>query len=399
MLLQDHGFLWGRLTNYGTFETSGYVYMHGFLYNYGTASLFTAAFDKWVENGTYADSPPLLIENHKLVKITSLMINTITYDHGYSKLWRAVLVNYDQALVEGYLTQNEFDVFNFGTVTWRSLHPRTNHRTFEGLGSFVSRGTFIADGCSVYLSTYHGSDGAKLVTINRGEFSFGNGLMDTKSLNVCILQPKEEPKVVARPPAVLESQGCWWYGQFCYPHPYSFFAAPPTEKKERPRSTILFEMSRIVADSAIPSPCLDRYTFGDVSIGGDGTGSVVTTLPSNVYGTVTIGKGGKWIMIAEHRTSPVWGAGTVRVAKLGELHVGIDATLDNHNSFVVEEGGLMTVPKHADVSLTNTTVTIRRGGILHVDGVLHHDAKASELNQCGMLRGAGNIRRTRPFFA
>lgn len=409
LLAHDGGFIWGNVTNYGAITTSGYVYIHGFIYNQasGVADFSMLAFDKWAQY--FVESPPILLENRGKMTFRREMHGTLSMAaDGSVGTYKAALLNYGEVLFiptppSGVVLDNnmvvdgDFDLFNFGTVTFKNNY----YYGFSGSGNFINRGTFIADAMKVSLSTYH-SVGGTLVTTNEGSFSFGSGSIDPATVKLCTMtrhatRPADEEPVEAKPPQVpvrSADGGCWWYGEFCYAAPYLW--APPMVRKRQPKlrlgsNAIDVELRAIVAAVRLPSPCSKRYSFEDSVIEGDGTGSVVSTLPVEVVGTLKVNRGGKVYWLAEHHHTPTFGGGRVAVSRGGELHLGIEADLSAGGSIEVGKGGILSIPRHATVMISNHTIDIAFGATVNLDGKLSIAANAGPVRNCGTLRGVGKL--------
>ena len=405
----DGSFIWGRTTINGTFNSSGYIYMHGFLYNYGTSYINAVAFDKWATS--FVESPPLLFVNHGDMFFTHNLHTTqanYTATGGGKGVYKAMLENYKHAtfLIPGYQTMSagtEFDIFNYGQVTWETRH-RYEYSNWNGQGNYVNRGVFVATSISVYFSTYH-SVGGELSTHSGGQFNFGNGAVDPRTVKLCTMQKAELAEVVPKKREPLRREllkprdGCWWYGHFCYSTPY-MWRAPSVENlpiaRIVPNHGVAIHLARIISQLVVPAPCTNRYSFsGKSTLTGDGTGSLVTTLPVNLEDTMSIQEGGKWHAMTENGNPPVWGGGRIRVRRTGEMYLGIAADFNHDGTIVVEAGGRLNVPRHARVDISNHTIDVRRGGIFQVDGQITTHPLSNPIRQCGELRGKGKILKSK----
>ena len=405
LLAEDGSFIWGRTTNNGTFNSTGYIYMHGFLYNYGLANINAVAFDKWATS--FVESPPLLFLNHAEIHFWHNLHTTqanYTATNGGKGVYKAVLENYQDAFFHipfdvTLIAGTEFDIFNFNTITWEG-ESSVWGTGWNGNGDYVNRGEFVAKGVLVYFSTYH-SVGGQLTATNGGQFNFGNGAVNPTTVKLCTMQLTELPEIQSKPrqplrrDLIVPRDGCWWYGEFCYNTPY-MWRAPSIENipiaKVIPSHSVGIELARIIKKMVVPSPCTDRYSFsGKSTLVGDGVGSLVTTVPISLEGTLTIKEGGKWFAMTENGNPPVWGGGKIKVQRTGEMYLGITADFNHDGTIVVEAGGRLNVPRHAHVEISNHTIDVRRGGIFQVDGELTTHPLSKPIKQCGELRGNGKV--------
>ena len=132
-----------------------------------------------------------------------------------------------------------------------------------------------------------------------------------------------------------------------------------------------------------------RYAFfGKTTIGGDGTGFLLTTEPVQLQGSIEILEGGAWHQLVEFKQATTVGGGVITVHRGGRLIAGIDAAADREGLIDVRIGGFMLVPRHAQFSISNTSA-VKIAGKLHVDGELH--VKGSLLEQKKHLFGEGIV--------
>lgn len=432
-------FIWANVTvqEGGELVSKSWVYMHGFVFNWGTATFDTVVFDKWAT--AFVETPPIMLENHGTMTFNSRTHNTHTdykmankgQRHG---VYKAAVVNYKsvtfQADSDG--ASSYFDLFNYGTVAWLGV-------TWIGNGNFINHGNFeSADGSNVYISTYY-SVGGTLTVGDSSYFNFGNGATDPRNVRLCVLSQhapvnpvptlRRVKKRQAPPPSLTVEQrdGCWWYGSFCYQTPYLWnlpqLQLPGTNnalpsgagREELPAADVELEklsevkglqgrnllkgvsiaLETAIRRAPVPQACNRRYVFEGRSriMGGvkSSGGSVLTTLPITVEGSLEIVSGGKWHAMIENEQPPVFGGGMIRVRGSGELYLGIDAVFSHAGTLQVDQGGLVGIPKHGKVTFSNHTVQINRGGILHVDGKMTTMTEYSTVKQCGELRGQGQI--------
>jgi hypothetical protein len=134
---------------------------------------------------------------------------------------------------------------------------------------------------------------------------------------------------------------------------------------------------------------LKRFAFiGKNTIGGDSTGSFVSTEPVQLLGSVDVLRGAAWYLAVEFRQPATVGGGAITVHSGGRLVVGIDATSDPDGVIDVRSGGVMLVPRHAQFAIANMS-SIRVAGRLHVDGELD---VAAGFARKGRVFGEGIIR-------
>jgi hypothetical protein len=416
-----YSFMWANLTNYGTFLATGWVYIHGFFFNHGQAQVGALVFDKWAKQ--FIESPPILFENHGYLNFTDYVTGTWAWygnsTTGNGGVYRAAVVNYGvvtYTLSAAFATQS-FDLFNFGRVKWGA---NTWYSSWTGQGNFVNHGTFEADQYSVYLANYY-SVGGTLDTKNSGSFTMGNGGVDPKTIKLCTLSPVQikaiQYKNIERkrlPPVLIRQRdGCWWYGQFCYQTPY--LVSPPQLELEEPPAKqsiipkgselkksagknvvagVAIALVKIIQSVNVPTACTERYSFtGKSKIIGDGTGSVVTTLPVHVVDSIEVRHGGRWYAMTENGNPPVFGGGAVRIREKGELFLALDMDLSLAGSIEVEAGGTMAIPKHAKVRVSNHTIKIHPNGVFYVDGLLSTVTGNIPMKNCGKLEGNGKINK------
>ena len=419
-----YSFLWSNVTNNGNITVTEWVYMHGFLYNNGNARMATTVFDKWATK--FVDSPPILIENRgQLAFTSSIQCTHALYEDAslpvkeQTGTYKAALINYGtvQYTRDAIGASQGFDVFNFGTVMWMSEYYGDNGMGWSSNGNFVNHGVFLASASSVYLGIYY-SVGGTLETKDGGSFTFGNSATDPRTIKLCVLSKSELPPIQKAPerlpapdiaavaPKIEMRDGCWWYGSFCYQTPYLWrplkLTAPPPRTEARSVNSksltngVAIALARIIQEVALPTACTRRYSFSENSkIIGDGTGSVVTTLPVGVDGTLEVGAGGKWYAMTENGNPPVFGGGRVRVRQAGEMYLALDMEFSVDGRLQVDYGGLLAVPKHAKVMVSNHTIDIRKGGIFHVDGIFSTNEISKPVRHCGILRGKGKIKKSK----
>jgi hypothetical protein len=434
----DQSFYWGNLTNNGVFRSTGYVYQHGFLTNNADASVETLAFDKWAKSFE-ALAIPLLITNHGVLNLTGDLYPTNAYYREGQEVttgtYRTVLFNYNWANFVGPYAASGFDGLNAGTM--RFLNDGQWYGTwynFEGDGEWTNRGKIIVDGATVYFQTFQ-SVGGTIETINGGNINFGQAVAAQSAMRTCSLvanmpselmhkfkQNTQQRSMAARSLGAAEGRvvdrvgdGCFWYLDFCYGTPYE--GSPPVETLERSGvadaplplvdpsgvsirrhgGVVRLRIQEMIAEGDIltESPCdAGRVRLVDTTVQGDGSGSIASTVPVEVVGTLTLKTGGKWFIATERGLAPVYGGGKVLVKSGAAVYGGIEANFRYYGSLEVERGGLLAIPRHAAVRFTNHTVLLRAGAKLHVDGALAFQKAPNahlEVDHCAFIDGVGDV--------
>jgi hypothetical protein len=432
LVLGNEVFFWGNLTNRGIMGPPGndavYNYQHGFVYNYGNATFATVAFDKWATSFVSNTANPLLIENHGFLRFggsatyPTIVITGQTWD-----TYRVAVVNYATVHFDDFVAPTGFDVYNMGTAQW-------NGWVYTGEGTYFNRGVFIANSANVYLASYL-DEGGTMITLGNGYFGFSNGSPNEasratmqlcelvtnmpSSLHETYLANKHRRELATRHiahnegNAVTVSGGCWWYAGCCYTEPYTI---PPPQLRLsaadeglmkplpidasgiptiRHGGDVKLRIQHILANDVVPTePCRAQYRFINTTIKGDGSGSIVSTVPIQVGGTVKVANGGRWYFANEHGSAPVYGGGTVEVRRGGSVFAGIDSDFHFGGEMIVQRGGVFAVPRHAKVAFSNHTLRVLPGAKLHVDGQLNFVQRAHariRVDNCGVVDGIGQV--------
>jgi len=438
----DSAFFWGELRNNGTYKSIGYSYQHGMLINSGSATIGTIAFDKWATAFIANTENPLLIRNSGQLDFNGDGIYPTQAQYwtnngpGSGGVYRVAVINDAYLKVSAWTAPFGADFYNLGTMEW---FPNDFYN-FDGEGTFVNRGTMIANGAYVFLNTLQ-SLGGTLVQKNGGSFEITNGSPNAASratMRLCTLvtgMPSALQAEYKRNVRRLElarrhlhhneanlvtfKDGCTWYCGHCYQTPYDVFPptalrlaggdgangqAPTTPRAVDPTGLPLhrhagdvrLQIQKALAEDIVPvEPCTGRYRFVNTTIRGDGKrSSFVTTVPVEILGTVTLEAGAKWHVAAERGTAPFVGGGTVVVSKGAALLLGIDADLRFDGTLDVRRGGTLAIPRHATIAITNHTLALRPGSTLHVDGALRLGERRGGrlvLDVCGLVDGIGRV--------
>ena len=431
--LKNQSFFWGELTNNGSYTASGYTYQHGLLVNQGTANIGTIAFDKWATAFVANTENPLLIRNTAgslHFDGNGVYPTNATYGESDTGVYRAAVINDAYASISAWTAPFGVDFYNLGTMEW---FPN-DYYNFQGEGTFVNRGTMIANGAYVFLNTLQSRNGT-LKQINGGAFELNHGSPNEASratMRLCSLVTGMPSTMQATYKTnsrrvelanrhlhhndanlVTFKDGCTWYCGHCYQTPYDVF--PPVANRlengeEAPKSVdptglplhrhggdVRLLIQKALAEDVVPiEPCTGRYRLANTTIRGDGKkGSVVvSTVPVEILGTVTLEAGAKWHVAAERGTAPVVGGGKILVAKGAVLLLGIDADLRFDGTVEVARGATLAIPRHAKITVSNHTLALRPGSTLHVDGSLHLGERRGgrlDMDLCGFVDGIGKL--------
>eukprot|EP00760_Papus_ankaliazontas_P032617 PhM_4_TR5907/c0_g1_i1/m.7647 len=431
LIVGSGGFLWGNLTNHGTISGSGVVYMHGALYNFGSATFGTLRFDSWARTFNPTATPVMMYNEGNLTindNGEELLVSTEAFypKDNTTGSYGAKFVNHGTMFIlSAGMAGTYVDLFNFGSVTF-SYKVASSYYV---LGSSLNMGTFTAVGCDVYLNDYI-SSGGHLVTEGHGTFHMGNAAgVDEKTVRACETKQKDKLRHIAfgvsrannagNTTACSDNSQCA-SGQCCQDNvcqpsncpnggrygggfpiccsnnafcgasshgPYcggrSFVwemnldCLDTIDFVDRYEADIVKKMfARLPehkAEPGLPTFGAARYSFrGNSVVRGDGTGAVVITEPVEFRDDVVVSHGGTLRTIFEGGAVPFRGDATLHIKSQGSLVLGVRATLDRRTRVNVHEGGLVRVPRFNHVHLMHDEANfhVKAGARLHVDGAL-----------------------------